>query len=78
MIEDTVFKRQRKTAENLSLLSRGDWVENRCDDILEMMERYRRHKYIIPVEWIEELAEHTRATVNHRVRVQRIARGNLN
>jgi hypothetical protein len=42
------------------------WVEDRVDDILEAMERYRRGKYIIPAEWAEELAEHLKAMERDR------------
>lgn len=55
-----VYHRPRKTAPPLGLLPRKFWIENRADDILEAMERYRRGTYSIPVEWVEELAEHLR------------------
>lgn len=53
-----VYCRQRRIAPQLGIMPRKFWIENRADDILEAMERYRREKYIIPVEWVEELAEH--------------------
>jgi len=55
-----VYHRPRKTAPPLGLVPRKFWIENRADDILEAMERYRRGKYIIPVEWVDELADHLR------------------
>lgn len=55
-----VYHRPRKTAPPLGIVPRKCWVENRADDILEAMERYRRSKYIIPVEWVEELVDHLR------------------
>jgi hypothetical protein len=55
-----VYHRPRKTAPPLGIVLRKFWIENRANEILEAMERYRRGKYIIPVEWVEELAEHLR------------------
>ena len=56
--ERGVYLRPRKTAPPLGIVPRTFWIENRADDIMEAIERYRRGKYIIPVEWVEELAEH--------------------
>lgn len=55
-----VYHRPRKTAPPLGIVPRKFWVENRADALMEAMERYRRGKYIIPVEWVDELAEHLR------------------
>jgi hypothetical protein len=55
-----VYRRPRKAAPPLGIVPRKFWVENRADDIMEAMERYRRGKYIIPVEWVDELAGHLR------------------
>ena len=60
LLEDSVYLRPRKEAPPLGVMPRNYWIENRVDDIHEAMERYRRYKYIIPVEWVEELAEHLR------------------
>lgn len=53
-----VYNRPRNIAPPLGIIPWKFWIENRADDILEEMERYRRNKYIIPVEWVEELVGH--------------------
>jgi len=61
MSEDRgVYHRPRKIAPQSGIMPHKFWVENRADDILEAIERCRRGKYIIPVEWVDELAEHLR------------------
>ena len=50
----------------LGVMPKTLWVEDRVNDILEAMERYRRGKYIIPAEWAEELAEHLRTLERDR------------
>jgi hypothetical protein len=60
--ERGVYRSPRHVSSDL--LSRSQWVENRVDDILEMIESYRRAQYKIPIEWLEELVEHSRAIDN--------------
>lgn len=55
-----VFCRPRRAAPPIGIMPTKLWLEHRCDDILEAMERYRRFKYIIPADWAEELAGHLR------------------
>ena len=48
------------------LMSRQKWIENRVESILMAMEKYRHSKYIIPVVWAEELAEHLNTLDKYR------------
>jgi len=61
-----VYRRPRNTRPPIGIMPKALWVEDRVDDILEAMERYRRGKYIIPAEWAEELAEHLKAMERDR------------
>lgn len=62
--DNGVFCRPRKAKPSSGIMSYRYWIENRVDDILEAMEQYRRGKYIIPVEWVEELAQHLKELQN--------------
>jgi hypothetical protein len=44
----------------LGITSKKVWILNRIDEILDAIARYRTEQYLIPVEWVEELAEHMR------------------
>lgn len=56
-----VFCSPRRVSPQIGIMPTKLWLENRVDDILEAMERYRRCKYIIPADWADELAGHLRA-----------------
>jgi len=53
-----VYRQQRRITPEIGILSQRHWRQNRIDDILEAIECYRRCRFLIPVEWAAELAEH--------------------
>lgn len=55
----------------LGIEPRFIWVERRRDALLAAMARYQDGKYIIPVAWAEELAEHLRWLEERTERKQR-------
>jgi len=44
----------------IGLMRRQEWIECRIDDIYHAINRYRESQYLVPLEWVEELAEHLR------------------
>ena len=55
-----VFHHPRREVPPMGIMPRKYWIENRVQDILESIELYRRSKYIIPIEWVDELSDHLR------------------
>lgn len=55
-----------KQKPELGLIPKKQWLRQRCEDIMDAIERYRNGKYFIPPEWVDELAEHIRHLDNER------------
>ena len=62
------MKSEGQREPSLGIVPHHLWVENRANDIVQAMDRYSRGKYIIPVEWVEELIGHLKTLDKSRVK----------
>ena len=55
-----------RTKPGFGIMPKYIWIENRIDEIFDAMWQYREGKYIIPIEWVEELVDHLKEMEEYR------------
>ena len=55
-----------RTKPGFGIMPKYIWIENRIDEIFDAMWQYREGKYIIPIEWVEELVDHLKQMEEYR------------